>query len=245
MSEDQYRHLDEVDGSLRAAATIVPLVLELTGPVSSVVDVGGGTGGWLREFGKAGVARLALIDSAAVEPHLLIPRECFHAADLERPLPELGRFDLATSLECAEHLSEQRSRSLVQWLTSTADVVLFRPRSPDNRARVISTNSRPATGRRCFAAVASFAAIFFDSAFSAIKRSRTGIARICSSTSSRGRSLADSSPDFLPEDFVLLHRDVETTYAQAWPAKGASRFGAGGLSRRFVVGCGGCRSVNE
>jgi spermidine synthase len=62
MSENRYRHLDEVGGSLHAAETIVPLVVELTGPVSSVVDVGGGTGGWLREFSKAGVARLALGD---------------------------------------------------------------------------------------------------------------------------------------------------------------------------------------
>ena len=40
----EYRHLDEVDGSLHAAEATVPLVL-VTGPVSSVVDVGGGTGG--------------------------------------------------------------------------------------------------------------------------------------------------------------------------------------------------------
>jgi len=69
-----YKHLDEVDGALRAAERIVPLVLELTGSVKSVADVGGGTGAWLREFRKAGVTHVRLFDSAAVEAPLLIPR---------------------------------------------------------------------------------------------------------------------------------------------------------------------------
>jgi hypothetical protein len=214
MSEDEYLHLDEVEGSLRAAATIVPLVLELTGPVSSVVDVGGGTGGWLREFGKAGVPRLALIDSAAVEPHLLIPRQCFHAADLEGPLPALGRFDLATSLECAEHLSKSRAKSLVEWLTSSADVVLFSAAVPGQGGKhhINEQSSR-----------------FWSSLFRGCNFVRRDVLRqrILGDETipywyrqnlffyvKQGLSFAASSPDFLPDDFVLVHRSVEQSYIQ-------------------------------
>ena len=236
MSEDDYRHLDEVDGSLRAAATIVPLVLELTGPVNSVVDVGGGTGGWLREFCKAGVARLALIDSPAVEPHLLIPRECFHAADLEQPLPDLGRFDLATSLECAEHLSASRATSLVEWLTSTADVVLFSAAVPGQGGKGHINEQSPT---------------FWSSLFRACGFVRRDILRqrILGDQTipywyrqnlffyvKQGRSLADSSPDFLPDDFVLLQRDLEQAYSHHGLRKVLRDFGPALLAsvRRLV-----------
>jgi hypothetical protein len=214
MSDEEYRHLDEVEGSLRAAETIVPLVLELTGPVRSVVDVGGGTGGWLREFGRAGVARLALIDSAAVDPHLLIPRECFHPADLERPLPALGRFDLATSVECAEHVSASRAKALVEWLTSTADIVLFSAAVPGQGGKN-HINEQPVD--------------FWSSLFRSCAFVRRDILRhrILGDRSipywyrqnlffyvKQGCSLADASPDFLPDDFVLLHRAIEENYRQ-------------------------------
>ena len=203
--------------------------LELTGAVSSVVDVGGGTGGWLREFGKAGVARLALIDSAAVEPHLLIPRECFHAADLERPLPDLGRFDLATSLECAEHLSQSRATSLVQWLTSTADVVLFSAAVPGQGGKG-HINEQPAG--------------FWSSLFRSYDFVRRDLVRqrILGDETipywyrqnlffyvKQGRALADSSRLSAGRLRVAPSRP-ETVVHPPSPAKGASRSGAGASS---------------
>jgi hypothetical protein len=40
-----------------------------------------------------------------------------------------------------------------------------------------------------------------------------------------GRALADSSPDFLPDDFVLLHRDLEQAYSHPGLRKVLRDFG--------------------
>ncbi len=213
VTNGNYKHLDEVDGSIRAAAKIVPLVLEMTGPLSSVVDVGGGTGGWLREFGRVGVGRLALIDDQSVAPHLVIPRECFHAADLERPLPHLGKFDLAASLECAEHLSQSRAAELVEWLASAADVVLFSAAIPGQGGKRHINEQFP-----------SYWASLFRQ-FNFIRRDILRQRILCDPSIPwwyrqnmflyvhQRHALANSQPDFLPEDFVLLHREVQESYS--------------------------------
>lgn len=212
MIESDYKHVDEADGAIRAAATIVPLVLEITGPLNSVVDVGGGTGGWLREFGKAGVARLALVDAAVVEPHLVVPRECFHAADLEQPLPALGRFGMAASLECAEHLSAARAESLVEWLTSASDVVLFSAAIPGQGGKSHINEQ-----------FSSYWSTLFGK-FHFVRRDVIR-QRILSDASipwwyrqniflyvKQGLPLAEAPPNFLPEEFSLIHREVEKSY---------------------------------
>lgn len=125
MSSDQYRHLDEMPASHQAAEQVVPVILSVTGPVRSVVDVGGGDGGWLSVFLKHGVEQALLLDSADVAPHLLIDRANFQPVDLSRELPPPRRFDLAMSLECAEHLPAHRAAPLVEWLTKSAPIVVF------------------------------------------------------------------------------------------------------------------------
>jgi hypothetical protein len=122
---NRYRHTDEVDGALRAAARIVPEIFALTGPVRSVVDVGGGTGAWLSAFLQQGAQDVTLHDSTAVADTLLIPQERFYPVDLSQTMPPEGRYDLAVCVECAEHLPATRARPLVSWLTRSADRVVF------------------------------------------------------------------------------------------------------------------------
>ena len=122
---NKYRHADEVQGALTAAERIVPLVLETIGEVRSVVDLGGGTGVWLRRFQMCGVPKVMLIDRPDVEPDLVIDRTCFQAADLNKSFPSTSRFDLAVCVECAEHLRADRAQPLVEWLTGAADRIVF------------------------------------------------------------------------------------------------------------------------
>jgi SAM-dependent methyltransferase len=97
-----YRDHREV--SLRSARVIVPLVLRLVQP-RSVVDVGCGTGTWLSVFREHGVTDVLGMDGEWVDPAgLAIPEARFRAVDARRPLPVDRRFDLAVSLEVAEHL---------------------------------------------------------------------------------------------------------------------------------------------
>jgi SAM-dependent methyltransferase len=112
-------------GAHRSAREVVPLVLGLLGP-RRVVDVGCGLGTWLAVFKECGVGEVLGVDGAYVDRDLLeIPPDQFLAHDLGQPL-YLGRtFDLAVSLEVAEHLPPACAAVLVESLVRLAPVVLF------------------------------------------------------------------------------------------------------------------------
>jgi SAM-dependent methyltransferase len=112
------------EGVARSAEVMVPIVVELTRP-ASVVDVGCGAGGWLAAFARHGVRDYLGIDGYAPEELLEIPRDRFLAADLTRPLALDRTFDLAISLEVAEHLAGSAARTFVESLTRLAPVVMF------------------------------------------------------------------------------------------------------------------------
>lgn len=120
-----YRHLDEMAGSHSAAERIVPYILKVAGDVRSVVDVGGGDGGWLRVFQQHGVADVRLFDSPDVEPHLQIEKQFFSPMDFKTTLPGIVRYDLALCLEFIEHIPDDRGRALVEWLTRASDKIVF------------------------------------------------------------------------------------------------------------------------
>lgn len=113
------------EGARRSARVIVPLVVRRLGP-RSVVDVGCGLGTWLAVFVENGVVDVVGIDGDYVDPaRLEIPPERFVAHDLSTPLRLERRFDLAVSLEVAEHLPVDRAATFVDSLTALAPFVLF------------------------------------------------------------------------------------------------------------------------
>jgi SAM-dependent methyltransferase len=113
------------DGSLIAARKIVPIVLGLV-PARSVCDLGCGVGTWLDAFAENGVEDILGIDGDYVERGLLkIPADRFMPRDLAQPLALARRFDLAMSLEVAEHIPRSRARDFVDSLVALAPVVLF------------------------------------------------------------------------------------------------------------------------
>jgi SAM-dependent methyltransferase len=122
-SDDFYNGIR--DGSRRSAEAVVPLVLEAVQP-KSVVDVGCGDGTWLSVFQQNGVQDVFGIDGDYVSrDSLRIPLYLFNAIDLSSPF-ELGRkFDLAVSLEVAEHLPPQSAQGFIGSLVKLAPVVLF------------------------------------------------------------------------------------------------------------------------
>lgn len=110
--------------SRRSAAVIVPMVVDLLAP-ASVVDVGCGTGEWLAEFASAGVRDFLGIDGHAPPAQLQVPPDRFVTANLSGPLPIQRRFDLALSLEVAEHLPPAAAEQFVASLTTLAGALLF------------------------------------------------------------------------------------------------------------------------
>jgi SAM-dependent methyltransferase len=113
------------DRSYNSAKHIVPLIRQIA-PIHSVCDVGCGLGMWLRVFLEVGVEDIVGADGHWVDTNsLIIPVSAFHHADLRESFRLDRRFDLAISMEVAEHLPESRSASFVEDLTRLAPLVLF------------------------------------------------------------------------------------------------------------------------
>ncbi|MES2597872.1 MAG: methyltransferase domain-containing protein [Verrucomicrobiota bacterium] len=115
-----------INDTRRSAEVIVPLVLRLI-RAQSVVDFGCGLGDWLRVFSERGCSEVVGLDGPWVPAdHLQIPKDAFRVMQLAESSPSLGRrFDLACSLEVAEHVPPDAGERLVKALTEAADVVLF------------------------------------------------------------------------------------------------------------------------
>jgi len=120
------RYYDDLrNGSTRSAEIMVPLVLRLF-PVRSVVDVGCGEGAWLATFQRLAVDDIVGIDGDYIDRDALrIAKDRFQAADLSKPFALRRAFDLAVSLEVAEHLPAECAAPFVDSLTRLAPAVLF------------------------------------------------------------------------------------------------------------------------
>ena len=112
-------------GSTASADVIVPHVLSLF-EVRSVVDVGCGLGSWLTAFERNGVTDYLGVDSHHVPlGELKVPVERFQRVDLTKRLSLHRTFNLACSLEVAEHLPRECAAEFVGDLIKAASVVLF------------------------------------------------------------------------------------------------------------------------
>lgn len=129
-SKEFYDRLD--DTAEVSARRILPLLAELTGGwPRSVVDFGCGDGGWLRAFLDGGAETVLGFDGPWVRPEQLkIPLDRFEQTSLDRPRPTPRRFDLAMSLEVAEHLPPARAAGFVADLCAASDTVLFSAAPP-------------------------------------------------------------------------------------------------------------------
>ena len=119
-----------IDGGVSyAAEKTLSIVLSKLPPASSVVDVGCGLGTWLSTLLKLRNENVDIlgIDGPWINQDLLvIPKDNFLAIDFSLEIPYINRkYDLAISLEVAEHLPPEKAEEFVSFLTDTSDFVLF------------------------------------------------------------------------------------------------------------------------
>ena len=94
---------------------------------SSIIDAGCGVGGWLKAAHNLGASSLRGFDGPWVDDSQLLidptafTRIRFGSADW----PDLGKVDLARSLEVAEHLSLALGQMLVERPCNAAPLALF------------------------------------------------------------------------------------------------------------------------
>ena len=126
MDDNSIRYIhEELVHNFNAANEVVPLILKLLN-TKSVVDVGCGTGTWLKIFEANGVQDILGIDGNYVDQKLLkIDFDKFIAYDLETFFKSEKKFDLAISLEVAEHLSIDSADVFVQTLSGLSETIIF------------------------------------------------------------------------------------------------------------------------
>jgi SAM-dependent methyltransferase len=126
----RYVHHESVH-NFTAAEEIVPYIISLLEP-NSVVDVGCGIGTWLKVFENNGIDNILGIDGHYVdEKSLKIDADKFIDFDLEKLYKSEKKFDLAISLEVAEHLKEESAEVFIKSLTNLSDVVIFSAAIPN------------------------------------------------------------------------------------------------------------------
>lgn len=120
-----YIHTEKVHNT-RAAEQIVPFLMQAFNP-SSIIDVGCGTGTWLKVFSQQNkVSVLQGVDGDYIDMNkLVMPAEWLLKHDLTKPLSLNRKFDLVISFEVAEHLPESAADIFVDTLTQHGDLIVF------------------------------------------------------------------------------------------------------------------------
>ena len=113
-------------GTSNSANLVANYLLNFIKP-ESVVDIGCGTGAWLNAFKSDTCKRILGLDGNWVPvDRLAIPRECFVPQDLNNPSYQFDApFDLAISLEVAEHIETKNSQAFVGFVVGASSIVLW------------------------------------------------------------------------------------------------------------------------
>lgn len=116
----------------RSAYEVVPYIIEKIEP-RSVIDFGCGSGGWCKafiDFGKK--IDVKGLDGAWVEDdNLIIPTEIFTRVNLKDRIRVDRKYDMAISLEVAEHIEEEYADVFIDNICNAADIVLFSAAIPE------------------------------------------------------------------------------------------------------------------
>lgn len=113
-----------VERLTNAPFKLLHLVFDGTMP-RSVVDFGCNCGEWLEAASSFGCHDIIGVDGANMLPHLRFDRSKFRVGDLSKPFDLKRRFDLAITLEVAEHIPTEASDTFVDTLCRHADWILF------------------------------------------------------------------------------------------------------------------------
>ena len=119
-----YNHaanLHTIEGPLAALPKLFP-----EGMPASILDVGCGTGTWLRAAFDLGVTDIFGIDGVDIPPeNLLFDANRFKRYDLTAPIDLGRRFEVVLCLEVAEHLQAEFAQVIIETLTKHSDRIVF------------------------------------------------------------------------------------------------------------------------
>lgn len=121
----KYDHNAKESFDYTSPKIIAKIVYDILQP-KSIVDVGCGIGNWLNEFQILGVNDYLGIDGTHLNKKLfLLDTNKLKLVDLEQNYSIDRKFDLAVSLEVAEHLSENSADLFIENLCNLSNTILF------------------------------------------------------------------------------------------------------------------------
>lgn len=123
---DNFFYDDQISRSYESANIYIHHLLKYFRP-KSIIDVGCGRGTWLKAFEEHGATRCLGLDGYWNSQKQMLSKTIeFYPTDLSQPSFAVNSdWDLAMSLEVAEHLPESSSDDFVEFLTNLSDAVLF------------------------------------------------------------------------------------------------------------------------
>lgn len=113
-----------VDLNYESALLILKYIFDLVN-VKSIIDLGCGTGIWLKAAKELGVLEIVGVDFHNNYNMLVFPKENYIKKNLIDNFYIDKKFDLAICLEVAEHLPENNTNDLIRKLVGLSDLILF------------------------------------------------------------------------------------------------------------------------
>lgn len=109
-----------------SAQQVLSILADVLPSLKSAVDFGCGVGTWLSVAQNMGAANIKGLDGPWVDHKLLeIPLDNFEQVNFEENIECDQRYDLAITLEVAEHLAGKTAGKFVESLIRASDFVLF------------------------------------------------------------------------------------------------------------------------
>lgn len=125
-----YDHSQNIH-TLRGASAALSALLGDRAP-GSLLDVGCGTGTWLRAALDHGIPDVFGVDGVALtRDRFHAPQNIYRQIDFTRPFTLSRRFDVVLCLEVAEHLPAASAEPFIQSLTHHGDTILFSAACPN------------------------------------------------------------------------------------------------------------------
>lgn len=132
------------EGSYSSAKEVINFISTFTQP-KTIIDFGCGAGTWLMASKEILSSKILGIDQHKYSDiRMLIEEEEYISLDLTNPIQIEQKFDLAISVEVAEHLDEKYADVFVETLCNHSDTILFSAAVPLQGGRN-HINERPCT----------------------------------------------------------------------------------------------------
>lgn len=132
------------EGSYSSAKEVINFISSFLKP-KTIIDFGCGAGTWLMASKEILSSKILGIDQHKYsDVRMLIEEKEYISLDLTKPIQIGQKFDLAISVEVAEHLDEKYADVFVETLCNHSDIILFSAAVPLQGGRN-HINERPCT----------------------------------------------------------------------------------------------------